>query len=118
MNIFADECVYKVTVDLLRSWGHDVLTAQDVELVGKPDEEILAYATMHKRVFITIDMDFSNIRHYSPKSHTGIIVAKIRPRTADAVHKVPEHLLSHIESERLSKSLVIVDQNKYRIRWA
>lgn len=116
MNIFADECVYKVTVALLRSWGHDVLTAQDVELAGRSDEEILAYAIRHERVLITIDMDFSNIRHYPPKSHKGIIVAKIRPRNADAVHRVLKHLLSNIEPGRLSKSLVIVDQNKYRIR--
>lgn len=116
MNIFADECVYKVTVDLLRSWEHDVLTVQDVGLAGKPDEEILAYATMHERVLITIDMDFSNIRHYSPKSHKGIIVAKIRPRNLDAVHKILKYALNHIEPERLSKSLVIVDQSKYRIR--
>lgn len=116
MNIFADECVYKVTVALLRSWGHDVLTAQDVELAGRPDEEILAYAIKHERVLITIDMDFSNIRHYPPKSHKGIIVAKIRPRNADAVHRVLKHLLNNIEPDRLSKSLVIVDQNKYRIR--
>jgi len=46
-----------------RSWGHDVLTAQDAGLAGKSDEEILAYAIMHERVLITIDMDFSNIRH-------------------------------------------------------
>jgi predicted nuclease of predicted toxin-antitoxin system len=116
MNIFADECVYKVTVDFLRSWGHDVLTAQEVGLEGKPDEDILAYATLHERVLITIDMDFSNIRHYPPKSHRGIIVAKIRPRNANAVHKVLEYLLNNIDTERLSKSLVIVDRNKYRIR--
>jgi predicted nuclease of predicted toxin-antitoxin system len=116
MNIFADECVYKVTVDRLRSWGHDVLTAQEAGLAGKPDEEILAYAIRYERVLITIDMDFSNIRHYTPKSHKGIIVAKIRPRNANQVHKVLEHLLNNIEAGRLSKSLVIVDQNKYRIR--
>ncbi len=116
MNIFADECVYKVTVALLRSWGHDVLTAQEVGLAGKPDEEILAYATVHERVLITIDMDFSNIRHYPPKSHKGIIVVKIRPRNANQVYKVLEHLLNNIEPDRLSKSLVIVDQSKYRIR--
>lgn len=50
MNIFADECVYKVTVVLLRSWGHDVFTAQEAGLAGKPDEEIVAYATVHERV--------------------------------------------------------------------
>jgi predicted nuclease of predicted toxin-antitoxin system len=78
--------------------------------------EILAYATRHERVLITIDMDFSNIRHYTPKSHKGIIVAKTRPRNANQVPNVLEHLLSNIEVGRLSKSLVIVDQNKYRIR--
>jgi predicted nuclease of predicted toxin-antitoxin system len=116
MNFFADECVYKVTVDLLRSWGHDVLTAQEEGLSGKPDEDILAYAVAHERVLITIDMDFSNIRHYAPESHRGIIVAKIRPRNVDAVHKVLQYLLNSIEPDRLSASLVIVDQSKYRIR--
>ena len=116
MNIFADECVYKSTVDLLRSWGHDVLTTQEAGLAGKRDEEILAYVVMHERVLITIDMDFSNIRHYTPKSRRGIIIAKIRPRNANAAHKVPEYLLNNIEPNRLSMSLVIVDQSKYRIR--
>jgi predicted nuclease of predicted toxin-antitoxin system len=116
MNLFADECVYKVTVDLLRSWGHNVLTAQEVGLSGKTDEEILAYAVMHERVLITIDMDFSNIRHYAPELHKGIIIAKIRPHNADAVHRVLEYLLNNIDLDRLSTSLVIVEQSKYRIR--
>lgn len=116
MNLFADECVYKVTVDLLRLWGHDVITAQEAGLSGRLDEEILAYALMHERVLITIDMDFSNIRHYTPGSHRGIIVAKIRPRNVDAIHKVLQYLLTNIEPDKLSASLVIVDQSKYRIR--
>jgi predicted nuclease of predicted toxin-antitoxin system len=87
-----------------------------VGLAGKADQEILAYARTHERVLLTIDMNFSNIRHYSPESHKGIIVAKIRPRNLDRVHKVLKHLLNNVEPDRLSKSLVIVDQNKYRIR--
>ena len=116
MNIFADECVYKLTVTLLRSWGHDIVTAQEVGLSGKPDEEILAYAIQHERVLPTIDLDFSSLRHYPPKLHNGIIVAKIRPHNANAVHIVLEHLLNNVKANRLNKSLVIVDQNKYRIR--
>ena len=83
---------------------------------AKPDEQILAYAILHKRVLITIDMDFSNIRHYTPKSHSGIIVAKIRPRNAKQVYRVLEHLLNNVEITRLNQSLIIIDQNKYRIR--
>ena len=116
MNFFADECVYKVTVDLLRSWEHSVITVQDAGLAGKPDEEILAYAISHERVLITIDMDFSNIRHYPPTAHKGIIVAKMRPRNSAQVHKVLEYLLNNVEESVLNQSLVIVDHNKYRIR--
>ena len=116
MKFLADECVYKVTVDLLRSRGHDVHTAQETGLAGKPDEDVLAYAIKHERVLITIDMDFSNIRHYPPKNHKDIIVAKMRPRNAEQVHHVLEQLLNTLEEDALNQSLVIVDQNKYRIR--
>jgi predicted nuclease of predicted toxin-antitoxin system len=55
MKFFIDECVYAVTTQLLSTWEHDVVTAQDAGLSGKPDEEILAYAVEHGRVLITID---------------------------------------------------------------
>jgi len=116
MKLLADECVYQATVTLLRTWGCDTVTAQEAGLAGKTDEKMLAYAVAHKRVLITIDMDFRNIRHYPPKSHTGIIVLKIRPRTTDDVHAALKHLLQSTREEKLSKSLVIVDHNKYRIR--
>lgn len=61
-------------------------------------------------------MDFSNIRHYPPKTHKGIIVAKMRPQNIEQVHHVLERLLDIVEEKTLNQSLVIVDQNKYRIR--
>jgi predicted nuclease of predicted toxin-antitoxin system len=116
MNFFIDECVYRVTTQLLRNWGHDVLTAQEAGLAGKSDEDILAYAVTHQRVLITIDMDFSNIRRFPPKSYIGIIVLKIRPRAAEKVYKVLAQVLRDVNGEQLSKSLVIIDQSKYRVR--
>ena len=89
---------------------------------GKPDEDILAYATIHERVLpyaVLCNYHRHGLQQYSSlpaKIAQGIIVAKIRPRNANQVHKVLEHLLNNIEVDRLSKSLVIVDRNKYRIR--
>ena len=71
MKLFADECVYLATVALIHTWGYDIITAQEAGLAGKSDDEILAYAVSHQRVLLTIDMDFSNIRHYPPDSHQG-----------------------------------------------
>jgi len=115
MKFLADECVYLVTTQLLRRLGHDVVTAQEAGLAGQPDEKILAYATAHERVLITIDMDFSNIRRYPPKTYTGIVVLKIRPRNMEAVHQILARLIDE-SVESLSQALVIVDQTKYRIR--
>jgi predicted nuclease of predicted toxin-antitoxin system len=116
MKFFADECVYYATTQLLRSWQHDVVTAQEAGLAGKPDEDILAYAIKHERVLITIDMDFSNIRRFPPRTYIGIIVLKIRPRVAEKIHSVLEQVLRDVDKEQLSKSLVIIDQSKYRVR--
>jgi predicted nuclease of predicted toxin-antitoxin system len=116
MKFFVDECVYSVTTQLLRSRQHDVVTAQDAGLSGRPDEEILAYAVEHGRILITIDMDFSNIRRFPPHSYIGIIVLKIRPRSVAEIHKVLEQVLRDLDEEQLSKSLVMIDRGKYRVR--
>jgi predicted nuclease of predicted toxin-antitoxin system len=116
MKFFIDECVYAVTTQLLRTWEHNVVTAQDAGLSGKPDEEILAYAVEHGRVLITIDMDFSNIRRFPPHSYIGIIVLKIRPRIVAEVHAVLGQVLRDLHEAQLRKSLVMIDQSKFRVR--
>jgi predicted nuclease of predicted toxin-antitoxin system len=116
MKLFADECVYRNTVESLRSWGHDVETVQDVGLIGHEDEDLLAHAIAQERVLITIDLDFSNIRNYPPKDHRGVIVLRIRPRELKQVHLVLETLLQNTSQEELNQTLVIVDSKKYRIR--
>src|SRR6267378_2206490 len=116
MKLLADECVYNDTTQLLRSWDYDVLTAQEADLAGKSDENVLAYAVRHQRILITIDMDFSNLRRFPPRSYIGIIVSKIRPRIAEKIHAVLQQVLREVDEQRLSKSLVIIDQSKYRVR--
>jgi predicted nuclease of predicted toxin-antitoxin system len=61
MKFLADECVYHITVKTLRNWGHDVLTVQEVGLVGHENGDILTYAVGSGRIPITNDMHFSNI---------------------------------------------------------
>jgi predicted nuclease of predicted toxin-antitoxin system len=118
MKLFADECVYQKTVEALQSWGHDIITAREVGLSGRSDEQILAYSVNEGRILITTDLDFSNIRYYPPKEHWGIIVLKIRPAILTQVHAVLKKLLEQSSQEYFTKALVIVDRNKYRVRRA
>jgi len=116
MKLFADECVYAITTKTLRQWGHDVITAQEAGLSGHDDGELLQYSTSQKRILISIDMDFSNALRFTPSSHSGIIILKIRPATIENVHQVLSQLLGGYSEEEIHQSLVIVDRTKYRVR--
>lgn len=116
MRLFADECVYSVTIKTLRAWGHDVETAQEAGLSGHNDNELLQYAISQNRILISIDMDFSNALRFVPSSHTGIIILKIRPSTIDNVHQVLKQFLDQNTEDEVHHSLVIADQSKYRVR--
>ncbi|MFN3762994.1 MAG: DUF5615 family PIN-like protein, partial [Anaerolineae bacterium] len=61
MKFLADECVYHITVQMLRACGHDVVTAREAGLAGRTDDEVLAYAVARGRILITNDMHFGNI---------------------------------------------------------
>jgi predicted nuclease of predicted toxin-antitoxin system len=116
MKLFADECVYRVTVEALRAWGHDVVTTQEEGLAGKADTVQLARATEQGRVLITNDLDFSHIRRYPPADHRGVIVLKMRPKILSEVHSVLKGLLGCVTEDDLDRTLTVVDHNKYRMR--
>jgi len=116
MRFLADECVSRVTIELLRRWGHEVETAQEARLTGQEDAVVVAYAVRGRQVLITSDMHFSNILIFPPSEHLGIIVLKIRPRTQRRVHAVVSRYLTGTSQDAMRNTLVIVDGNKYRVR--
>jgi predicted nuclease of predicted toxin-antitoxin system len=116
MRIYADECVFRVTTETLRQSGHDVVTAQELHMGGHEDDAVIMAATGDNRIFLTNDMHFSNIVAYPPSKYAGIIVLRIRPRNQARVHSNLLRFLGNKEASALAGSLVIIDQNKWRIR--
>ena len=65
---------------MLRSRGYDVVSAHEVGMRGKSDDEQLCYAIENKRTFLTF-----NARHFVPlteelhkerREHFGVIISK------------------------------------------
>lgn len=80
--LYADEQFPRVVVEKLRNLGHDILTVQDANRRGDPDEHVLAFATSKQRTVLTINRkDFIRL-HYRTPNHAGIIVCKQRSRLA------------------------------------
>ena len=85
-------------------------------MLGCSDEDVLNYAISKKMIFLTRDMHFSNIYLFPPHITFAIIVLKINPTNSSNVHLVLAHLLNSHTKKDQEHALVIVDQNKYRLR--
>jgi uncharacterized protein with PIN domain len=53
MKLLLDQDVYAITARYLRSLGHDVLTAADLESSRASDEALLSMAQERGRIFVT-----------------------------------------------------------------
>ncbi len=74
-RLFADENFSQPVVIALRALGHDVLTVAEIGRAnqGWPDDEVLAYATEHRRVLLSVNrLHFLRLHQRQP-AHAGIV---------------------------------------------
>lgn len=116
IKILADECVGKKTIEQLRRAGYDVESIRELGLRGLPNGNLISRAIKEREVFLTEDLDFSNILMYPLSSHHGIILLRSARENESDVHKNLLKLLEEIEPRQFDKTLFIVDENKYRLR--
>ncbi len=73
-----EDTMARALVRGLRARGIDVMTPLEADLMGRPDEDQLLYATAQQRVLYTFNVgDFCRLhREYlaSGRSHSGIVV--------------------------------------------
>jgi predicted nuclease of predicted toxin-antitoxin system len=75
-RFYADEQFPFQVVELLRNFGHDVLTVQEAGKANQriPDEQVLAFAVGQERSILTINrIDFIRL-HRRSDEHFGIVV--------------------------------------------
>lgn len=80
IKLYLDEDISPMVAVVLRSRGYDAISAHEVGMKGKGDEEQLDYASRNGRVLLTF-----NARHFASladkyykksKEHFGIVVSK------------------------------------------
>ena len=99
----------------LHDAGHDVQTVFEEQLGGSADAEVLDACLSERRILVTFDLDFSDIRLYPPASHNGIWV--LRPRTQSIVNTLTllRGALGVLKTERTESRLWIVEPGQVRI---
>lgn len=111
-----DENLPVEAVDLLRAAGHDALSIHDQQMVGSLDSHVASVCKSEGRALITLDLDFSDIRTYSPGQYPGIIVLRPRNQAKPTVLQLLIQMLPLLKAEPLTGNLWIVQETGLRIR--
>jgi len=118
MRIKVDENLPVDVADNLNKAGFNAETVYSEGIEGCTDSHLIAVCKNEKRILITLDNHFSNIRAYPPNECCGIIVLRITNQSKPSVLTLLEKLLVLLRKESdMSKSLWIVEEERVRVRW-
>ncbi len=116
MKFKIDENLPVEVADALSVAGHDALTVFDQSMAGSPDRIIANAVRGEDWVFITLDLDFADIRAYPPRDFAGLIVIRAKHQDKATVQKIIDRVIRAIDHETLNRRLWIVDEQRIRIR--
>jgi predicted nuclease of predicted toxin-antitoxin system len=100
----------------LKDLGYEADRVYDEGLSGETDETVWRHVCAEARFFITLDLDFADVRRFPPGHHPGILLLRPRSRSREAVLEVLLRVLREQSLEGLKGCLTVADDLNTRIR--
>jgi len=116
VKIKLDENLPVRLVQLLAALGHDTETVPQEGLTGKPDSAIWTAAQAEERFLITQDLDFSDIRRFTPGAHHGLLLVRLRAPGREALVRRVHAIFQTELVDTWKRAFVVVTDHKLRIR--
>ncbi len=116
MKFIADIHISPQTVESLAERGYIINRVNEFISFNAKDEEILDLALREESTIIIQDLDFSSLLAKRGMSKPSVITLRINIVKPDRVTKILEMILPQIESELNRGSIVIVEEDRIRIR--
>jgi predicted nuclease of predicted toxin-antitoxin system len=116
MKLKLDENLSRHLKPVLIGFGHDVLTAADENLLSRPDTEIASAAKKENRMLLTLDIEFADLRKYSPGSHPGVILFRPLSLSPLAANAFVTDFIRRTDLDKLAACVAVVDPVRVRVR--
>lgn len=116
MKIKLDENLPARLVHTLAQYGHEVDTVMEEGITGRDDTTVWETAQKAGCFLITQDLDFSDIRRFTPGTHYGVLLVRLRIPGRNALFRRIKALLDTEDLENWQRCLVVVTEHKVRIR--
>ncbi len=118
IRVLLDQNVPQECAGWLRSscpdW--DVWHVNQIELAGRPDADVFQWAQARRAIVVSYDEDFADARSFPLGAHHGIIRLRVWPTTTEMTIAALQRVLKAVPESDLHGSLIIVDNNKIRLR--
>jgi predicted nuclease of predicted toxin-antitoxin system len=111
-----DENLSQTHVDFLNRTGYSAERVTDEGLSGAADAIVWRRAHSEGRFFITLDLDFADVRQFPPGTHPGVLLLRPRNRSRDAVQEILQRVVREHSLNTLSGCFVVADLGHTRIR--
>lgn len=116
MKLFIDHDVYGITVEFLKSQGHDVVCAKEVGLSKASDEELLTWARGNQRILVTRDKGFGALVFVNRIENEGVILLRIDPTIIEIIHKELSLFFSKHSDQDFHNCFCVIEPHRHRIR--
>jgi predicted nuclease of predicted toxin-antitoxin system len=116
MRIKLDENLPFRLVSVLTELGHDVDTVPSERIAGKDDAVVWQASQAGQRFLVTQDLDFSDVRKYTPGTHHGLLLVRLpQPGRAALFEKIAT-LFQVEDVENWGGCMVTATPHKVRVR--
>ena len=116
MQFLIDACLPRDFASVLTSYGHVALDVRDIGMGRADDREVATYAQGNRLCLLTEDWGFSDIRHYPPSDHYGIVVFETPDNSVE--QKVISLRLAHTGESQGSVGNARADEAGRHGKWA
>lgn len=116
MRIKLDENLPRRLAQELTRLGHDADTVPEEGLGGRTDQDVWLAAQRSGRFLITQDLDFSDLRRFTPGTHLGLLLVRLRNAGRLSIVLRVRTLFETEAVETWKGCFVVATERKIRVR--
>jgi predicted nuclease of predicted toxin-antitoxin system len=116
VKIKLDENLPERLVPALTVLGHDMDTVRAERLNGQTDPRVWSATQAAQRFFVTQDLDFSDMRRFTPGTHAGLLLVRLTRPGREASFERVVKVFQTEKVEDWTGCLVVVTDRKVRVR--